>query len=98
WWLNGSAYALRPSGARSETSLIPAAPDDLLAALGALDRKIYIVPSRKLIVVRTGQAAPDRALDQQGWRRMMRAMPKQESRRGPADSSLGGGRRRGRNT
>jgi hypothetical protein len=62
---------------RSETSLIPAAPDDLLAALGALDRRIYIVPSRKLIVVRTGQAAPDRALDQQVWLRMMRAMPKE---------------------
>jgi CubicO group peptidase (beta-lactamase class C family) len=77
WWLNGSAYALRPAGARSETSLIPAAPDDLLAALGAQDRKIYIVPSRKLIVVRTGQAAPDRALDQQVWLRTMRAMPKE---------------------
>jgi hypothetical protein len=61
----------------SETSLIPAAPDDLLAAMGAQDRKIYIVRSRKLIVVRTGQAAPDRALDQQVWLRMMRAMPKE---------------------
>ena len=77
WWLNGSAYALRLSGARSETSLIPAAPDDLLFALGGQDRRIYIVPSRKLIVVRTGQAAPDRALDQQVWLRMMRAMPKE---------------------
>jgi CubicO group peptidase (beta-lactamase class C family) len=75
WWLNGSAYALRPAGARSETSLIPAAPADLVAALGAQDRKIYIVASRKLIVVRTGQAAPDRGFDQQIWLRLMKAVP-----------------------
>ena len=76
WWLNGSAYALRPAGVRTESPLIPAAPADLVAALGAQDRKIYIVPSRKLIVVRTGQAAPDRGFDQQVWLRLMKAMPK----------------------
>jgi CubicO group peptidase (beta-lactamase class C family) len=76
WWLNGSAYSLRPAGARTETQLIPAAPAELVAALGAQDRKIYIVPSRKLIVVRTGQAAPDRDFDQQVWLRLMKALPK----------------------
>jgi CubicO group peptidase (beta-lactamase class C family) len=76
WWLNGSAYTLRPAGVRSETALIPAAPPELVAALGAQDRKIYIVRSRKLIVVRTGQAAPDRGFDQQVWLRVMKAVPK----------------------
>jgi CubicO group peptidase (beta-lactamase class C family) len=76
WWLNGSEYTLRPAGLRSETSLIPAAPAELVAALGAQDRKIYIVRSRKLIVVRTGQAAPDRGFDQQVWLRLMKAAPK----------------------
>jgi CubicO group peptidase (beta-lactamase class C family) len=76
WWLNGSAYTLRPAGVRTEKALIPAAPADLVAALGALDRKIYIVRSRKLIVVRTGQAAPDRDFDQQVWVRLMQAAPK----------------------
>lgn len=76
WWLNGSSYSLRPAGARSDTALIPAAPADLVAALGAQDRKIYIVPSRKLIVVRTGRAAPDRGFDQQVWLRLMKAAPK----------------------
>jgi CubicO group peptidase (beta-lactamase class C family) len=76
WWLNGSAYTLRPAGARTETALIPAAPAELVAALGAQDRKIYIVRSRKLIVVRTGQAAPDRSFDQQVWLRLMKAAPK----------------------
>ena len=76
WWLNGSDFTLRPAGARSETALIPAAPPELVAALGAQDRKIYIVRSRKLIVVRTGQATPDRSFDQQIWLRLMKAVPK----------------------
>jgi CubicO group peptidase (beta-lactamase class C family) len=76
WWLNGSAYTLRPAGARTDAALIPAAPADLVAALGALDRKIYVVRSRKLIVVRTGQAAPDRGFDQQVWVRLMQAAPR----------------------
>jgi CubicO group peptidase (beta-lactamase class C family) len=75
WWLNGSSYALLPARARRDTALIPAAPPDLVAALGALDRKIYVVPSRKLIVVRTGQGAPERGFDQSLWSRLMKAMP-----------------------
>ena len=76
WWLNGSTYTLRPAGVRTETALIPAAPAELVAALGAQDRKIYVVRGRKLIVVRTGQAAPDRGFDQQVWLRLMKAAPK----------------------
>jgi len=75
WWLNGSAYALRPGNERTEASLIPAAPADLIMALGALDRKVYVSPSRKLIVVRTGQAAPDKDFNQQLWLRLMQATP-----------------------
>lgn len=77
WWLNGSAYTLLPGNARTQTTLIPAAPADLVAALGAQDRKIYIVRSRKLVVVRTGQAAPDRGFNQQLWLRLMKAAPAQ---------------------
>jgi CubicO group peptidase (beta-lactamase class C family) len=77
WWLNGSAYSLKPARIRTETAMIPAAPAELVAALGAQDRKIYIVPSRDLIVVRTGQAAPDRGFDQQVWIRLMKAVPKE---------------------
>jgi hypothetical protein len=39
--------------------LIPAAPADLVGALGAFERRLYVVPSRKLVVVRTGAAAND---------------------------------------
>jgi hypothetical protein len=57
--------------------LIPAAPADLVAALGAQDRKIYVAPSRRLIVIRTGQTAPDRDFNQQLWLRLMKAASKE---------------------
>lgn len=74
WWLNGSGYTIRPLANRIDGPLIPAAPTDLVAALGALDRKLYIVPSRKLVVVRMGQAAPDKDFDQQLWLRLAKAL------------------------
>jgi CubicO group peptidase (beta-lactamase class C family) len=78
WWLNGSSYTIRPGSPprRTETALIPAAPADLVAALGAQDRKVYVVPSRKLVVVRMGQAAPDRAFDNALWTLLMKAAPR----------------------
>ncbi|HPF98361.1 MAG TPA: serine hydrolase, partial [Mangrovimonas sp.] len=36
---------------------IPNAPDDMYAALGKNDQKIYVVPSKKLVVVRMGDVA-----------------------------------------
>ena len=74
WWLNGSAYTIKPLDTRVEGPLVPAAPADLVAALGALDRKLYIVPSRKLLVVRMGAAAPDKGFDQQLWVRLAAAL------------------------
>jgi len=73
WWLNGSAYTIKPLANHVDHSLIPAAPTDLIAALGALDRKLYIVPSQRLVVVRMGQAAPDKDFDQQLWLRLVAA-------------------------
>ncbi len=77
WWLNGGAYSFGagPAAARTEGQLIPSAPRDLVAALGAQDRKLFVVPSMKLIVVRTGQAAPDRDFDTRLWRLLMKAAP-----------------------
>lgn len=70
WWLNGARFAIRPPAQRIEGPLIPSAPSDLIAALGALDRKLYISPSRSLIVVRLGQAAPDKNFDEALWARL----------------------------
>jgi CubicO group peptidase (beta-lactamase class C family) len=74
WWLNGGAYTVRALAGRSEGPLIPAAPADLVGALGAFDRRLYVVPSRKLVVVRTGAAANDPAFDQQLWLRLMKVL------------------------
>lgn len=71
WWLNGSAYVVRAGDKRSEGALIPSAPDDLVAALGFLDRRLYVVPSRDLIVVRTGGAADDPDFDENLWRKLL---------------------------
>jgi CubicO group peptidase (beta-lactamase class C family) len=70
WWLNGGAWAVRPIGPRSEGPMIPAAPADLVAALGAMGRKLYVVRSERLVVVRLGQTPPDADFDQQIWLRL----------------------------
>ena len=74
WWLNGSPYTIKPLANRVDGPLIPAAPADLVAALGALDRKLYVVPSLRLVAVRMGPAAPDKDFDQQLWLRLAKAV------------------------
>jgi CubicO group peptidase (beta-lactamase class C family) len=60
WWLNGkSSYHLPATQVTFPGSLIPNAPDDMYAALGKNDQKIYVVPSKKLVVIRMGEAADD---------------------------------------
>ncbi len=60
WWLNGkSSYHLPQSQFEFPGKLIPNAPNDMYAALGKNDQKIYVVPSKKLVVIRMGQAADD---------------------------------------
>ncbi|MFT4684863.1 MAG: CubicO group peptidase (beta-lactamase class C family) [Psychroserpens sp.] len=58
WWLNGkSTYHLPQSQFEFSGKLIPNAPDDMYAALGKNDQKIYVVPSKKLVIIRMGNAA-----------------------------------------
>lgn len=60
WWLNGkSSYHLPQSQLEFTGELIPNAPSDMYAALGKNDQKIYVVPSKKLVVIRMGEAADD---------------------------------------
>ena len=59
--------------------LIPSAPNDLVAGLGALGRKCYVVPSLNLVVTRLGGSPKEkgkRAFDQQFWRLLMKAAPR----------------------
>lgn len=58
WWLNGkSTYRLPQTQFQFNGSLIPDAPNDMYCALGRDDQKIYIVPSKKLVVIRMGATA-----------------------------------------
>lgn len=58
WWLNGKAnYHLPQSQLTFQGSIIPTAPNDMFMALGKNDQKIYIVPSKKMVVIRMGDAA-----------------------------------------
>lgn len=61
WWLNGKSKFMLP---RSQTvfqgALIPNAPSDMFAALGASDQKLYVIPGKKMVIVRMGDASdPD---------------------------------------
>ena len=60
WWLNGkSTYRLPQTQFQFNGSLIPNAPNDMYCALGRDDQKIYIVPSKQLVIVRMGEPADD---------------------------------------
>lgn len=74
WWLNGGKEKVGVRGDTLPGQLIPSAPADLVAALGFLDRKLYVVPSRQLVVVRMGQAAPDHDFDETLWSKLMPAL------------------------
>jgi len=58
WWLNGkSSYHLPQSQLQLNGSLIPSGPSDMFMALGKNDQKIYVIPSKKMVVIRMGDAA-----------------------------------------
>lgn len=58
WWLNGkSTYHLPTTQFEFNGTLIPNAPNDMFAALGKNDQKIYVIPSKKMVVIRMGDVA-----------------------------------------
>lgn len=58
WWLNGKAsYHLPQSQLQFPGSIIPSGPNDMFMALGKNDQKIYVIPSKKMVVIRMGDAA-----------------------------------------
>lgn len=74
WWLNGKD-SFRGPGLTLEFQgkLIPNAPNDLFAGLGKNDQKMYVVPSRKLVIIRMGDDAGEALLgpssfDNELWR------------------------------
>src|SRR5690606_26226884 len=76
WWLNGKqSYHLPQSQWEFEGSIIPTGPADMFMALGKNDQKIYVIPSKKMVVIRMGDAAdgPNFALsdfDSELWEKL----------------------------
>ena len=63
WWLNGkSSYRAPGLPIEYQGELIPNAPSDTYAGLGRNDQKLYIVPSKKLVIVRLGEDAGENLL------------------------------------
>lgn len=58
WWLNGKpSYHLPQTQIQFSGSIIPEGPNDMFMALGKNDQKIYVIPSKKMVVIRMGDAA-----------------------------------------
>lgn len=58
WWLNGTSNFMLPGGQTSYSgSIVPNAPTEMYAAMGAADQRIYVIPSKKLVIVRMGEAS-----------------------------------------
>ncbi len=68
WWLNGKDNFYAPLDFNLYDGwLIPTAPPDLYAAMGANEQRLYIVPSQGLVVARMGSAADESVAAISGW-------------------------------
>lgn len=55
WWLNGkNKYMVPGMQTIFQGYLVPAAPADMYAAMGARDQRIYVIPAKNMVVIRMG--------------------------------------------
>jgi len=58
WWLNGKSKYMVPGGQTVYPStLVPNAPSDMYVAMGAEDQRLYVVPSKNMVIIRMGDAS-----------------------------------------
>lgn len=58
WWLNGKTSFMIPGEQTVyQGYLVPNAPADMYSAMGANDQRIYVIPSKKMVVIRMGDAS-----------------------------------------
>lgn len=77
WWLNGQSTVNGGNGLNPRKGpLIKTAPADLFAAQGALQRKLYVVPSMNLVITRLGNQPKTKDFNNQFWKRLMAAARK----------------------
>lgn len=80
WWLNGKSSFMVPTLTTVfPGSLNPSAPADMIAALGKGDKKIYVIPSKDLVVIRHGDDTGSTVLgpssfDNLFWEKLMLAI------------------------
>ncbi|RZJ36204.1 MAG: class C beta-lactamase-related serine hydrolase [Flavobacterium sp.] len=76
WWLDvKQSYHMPQTQLEFNGSIIPGAPSDMYMALGKNDQKIYVIPSRNIVIIRMGDAADNVNLalsdfDEQLWTRI----------------------------
>jgi CubicO group peptidase (beta-lactamase class C family) len=88
WWINSPAGWRYVRGEAAETTitserLIPAAPPDLVAAMGTSERRVYVAPSLGLVITRFGSTAKlgedrmpvEHYFDREFWKLLMAAAP-----------------------
>ncbi len=80
WWLNGKASFMVPTLTLVFPGMLnTAAPADMISALGKGDKKIYVIPSKDLVVIRHGDDTGDALLgpssfDNAFWAKLMLAV------------------------
>lgn len=58
WWLNGKNKFMLPGGQTVYPgALVPNAPAGMYSAMGAEDQRIYVIPDRKMVIIRMGDAS-----------------------------------------
>lgn len=58
WWLNGKSSFMLPGGQNVyQSTLVPNAPNDMYAAMGLDEQRIYVVPSKNMVVIRMGEGS-----------------------------------------
>jgi CubicO group peptidase (beta-lactamase class C family) len=88
WWLNGKGSYMVPGEAGiNQGKLIAHAPNDMLAAMGRGDKKIYVIPSQDLVVVRHGDDTGTNtfgpsSFDSELWKKLSEVIMPATSQRG----------------
>jgi len=79
WWLNGQDFSLATNAQAQRRSgeMVDSAPRDMVAMQGALDRKLYLVPSLNLVITRLGSngAADGSSFNDAFWEALKEAAP-----------------------
>ncbi|MBU3700373.1 MAG: serine hydrolase [Candidatus Kapabacteria bacterium] len=76
FWLNGKGSFMQPSlPLVFNRDLVPQAPSDMYAGMGKNDQRVYVAPSRRMVVVRVGNpadtvAAAISGFDDELWKRI----------------------------